>query len=328
MREKIIIIESLIFALPLLLIFYIIYRGHYHFDLLQIIMFMVIALFILTGMIIIRQILTRISIIASSLKKAECGITIPIDVQKDVAEFHEMSLSLNKLLVKLEQITGELNRKSMELSVIKDLAEIIRGNLSIDDQLSIVLEKCMAVTGAQIGSVLIVEPEIRQKYMAAKSTPLSVSELYRFRVCAAIGHGEELKKGALVDIDKSVVKAALLEKDPLLIQDISQDPRTLKTNNPKYGSPSFLSMPVIIGDAVVAILNLAYKGKGRLFDDNDEQVLSILLRDIGFALENTMLKSRISEQLEKMKRHHIELEREIDRRKHLEMSMKYNDPKS
>jgi two-component system cell cycle sensor histidine kinase/response regulator CckA len=318
-RDKIVIIEALIFILPFLIFLYIIYQGDYHFDTPHVILFGGIAIFILAGMIILRQILDRVSIIAMSLKKAESGNAIPIDIQKDVAELHEISVSLNNLLRKLEQVTGELAQKSLELSTIKDLTEIIRGNLSIDDQMSILLEKCMAVTGAQIGSVFMVEPEARQKYMAAaKSTPMSVSELYRFRVCAAMGHGEELKKGSLINIEKSVVKAALLERDPLLIRDISEDPRTLKTNDPKYGPPSFLSMPIITGDAVSAILNLACKGKGQLFNDNDEQVLSIILRDMGFALENAMLQSKIKGQLEKIKGHDIELERAIEKRKRTE----------
>jgi two-component system, cell cycle sensor histidine kinase and response regulator CckA len=322
MRDKIVIIESLIFILPFLIFLYIVYQGNYHFNLSQIIMFMGIAIFILAGMIILRQILGSVSIIAMSLKKAESDKAVPIDIQKDVVELHEISVSFNKLLQKLDQVTEELARKSFELSTIKDLTEIIKGNMSIDDQMSILLEKCMAVTGAQIGSVLMVEPETRHKYIAAaKSTPMSVSELYRFRVCAAMGHGEELKKGSLINIEKSVIKAALLERGPLLIRDIWEDPRTLKTNDPKYGPPSFLSMPIITGDAVSAILNLAYKGKGQLFDENDEQVLSIILRDMGFALENATLQSRIKEQLEKIKRHNIELEREIEKRKRTERTL-------
>ena len=322
MRDKIVIIESLIFVLPFLIFLYIIYQGNYHFDLSQVIMFMGIAIFILAGMVILRQILGRVSIIAMSLKKAESGNAIPIDIEKDIVELQEISVSLNNLLQKLEQGTGELSQKSFELSAIKDLTGIIKGNLSIDDQMSVLLEKCMAVTGAQIGSVFMVEPETRQKYLAAaKSTPMRVSELYRFRVCAAMGHGEELKKGSLINIENSVVKAVLLERGPLLIQDISKDPRTLKTNDPRYGPPSFLSMPIIMGDAVSAILNLAYKGKGQLFNDNDEQVLSIILRDIDFALENAMLQSKIKEQLEKIKRHDIELEREIEKRKRTERTL-------
>jgi two-component system cell cycle sensor histidine kinase/response regulator CckA len=322
MRDKIVIIESLIFVLPFLILLYIIYQGNYRFDLSQVIMFMGIAIFILAGMIILRQILGRVSIIAMSLKKAESDKAVPIDIQKDVVELHEISVSFNNLLQKLDQVTGELARKSFELSTIKDLTEIIKDNLSIDDQMSLLLEKCMAVPGAQIGSVFMVEPETRQSSIAAtKSTSVSMSELYRFRVCAAIGHDVELKKGSLINIENSVVKAVLLERGPLLIQDISKDPRTSKTNDPRYGPPSFLSMPIIIGGAVSAILNLAYKGKGQLFDENDVQVLSIILRDIGFALENAMQQSRIKEQLEKIKRHDIELEREIEKRKRTERTL-------
>jgi two-component system, cell cycle sensor histidine kinase and response regulator CckA len=328
MRDKIVLIEALIFALPFLIFLYIIHQGNHHFDLSQIVMFVGIAIFILAGMIILRQILGRVSIIATSLKKAEAGYAGPIDIQKDVVELNEISNSLNNLLQKLEQVTGELAQKSLELSTIKEVTEIIKVDLSIDDQMVILLEKCMAVTGAQIGSVLMVEPETRQKYMAAaKSTPISASDLFRFRVCAAMGHGEELKKGSLINIENSVVKAALLERGPLLIRDISEDPRTLKANDPHYGPPSFLSMPIITGDAVSAILNLACKGKDQLFDDDDEQVLSIILRDMGFALENAMLQSKIKEQLGKIKRHDFELEREIEKRKRSEMTAKYSEKK-
>ena len=326
MRDKIVIIEALIFALPFSILLYIIYQDNHHFDSSQVIMFMGIAISILAGMIILRQILDRVSIIAMSLKKAESGDAVPIDIQKDVVELHEISVSLNNLLQKLEQVTGELAQKSFELSTIQDLTEIIKGNLSIDDQMSLLLEKCMAVTGAQIGSVFMVEPETRLTYLRT-STPIRISELYRFRVSAAMGHREELKKGSLINIENSVVKAVLLDRAPLLIQDISKDPRTLKTNDPKYGPPSFLSMPIIIGDAVSAILNLAYKGKGQLFDGNDEQVLSIILRDTGFALENAILQSRIKEQLERIKGHDIELEREVEKRKRTERALIYSEKK-
>jgi two-component system cell cycle sensor histidine kinase/response regulator CckA len=188
--------------------------------------------------------------------------------------------------------------------------------------MNLILEKSMAITGARIGSVFIVEPETRQKSLVvSKSAPMSVSALYRFRVAAAKGHDEELKKGSLINIDSSVVKAVLLERGPLLITDIEKDPRSLKTNDPKYGPPSFLSMPIIIGDDVSAILNLAYKEKCEPFDINDEQVLSVMLKDIGVALEIVMLQSRIMGQLAKIKGHNLKLEKEIEGRKRTERAL-------
>jgi two-component system, cell cycle sensor histidine kinase and response regulator CckA len=326
-QDKIVVIETLIFALPFLILFYIIHEGDYHFDPPHIILFGGIAVFILAGMIILRQILDRVSVVAQSFKKAESGDTVTIDLKNDVTELHEISLSLNNLVQKLDQTSGELAQRSFELSTIGNLTEIIKANLSMDDQLNLLLEKSMALTGAQIGSAFIVEPETRQKQsvMAASSGPLCVSQLFRFRVCAAIGHDEELKKGTFVDIDRSIARTVLLERRPLLIRDISKDPRTAKNNDPKYGPPSFLSMPILMGDTVFAILNLAYKGKGQLFDSNDEQVLSIMLRDIGFALENAMLQSGIRKQLEKIKGHTIEMEKEIEKRARIERALRESE---
>ena len=85
-REKIVIIESLIFVLPFLILLHIIYQGNYHFDLLQIIMFMGIVIFILAGMIILRQILGMVSIIAMSLKKLN-----PVTRSRSI--FKKMSLN-------------------------------------------------------------------------------------------------------------------------------------------------------------------------------------------------------------------------------------------
>jgi two-component system, cell cycle sensor histidine kinase and response regulator CckA len=326
-RDKIFIIEALIFILPFLILLYIIYQGDYHFDTPHVMLFGGIAFFILADMIILRQILDRVSLIAMSLKNAESGNADPVDIQKDVKELHEISVSLNNLLQKLGQTTKELAQKSFQLSAIRDLTEIIKMNLSIDDQLNLLLEKSMVLTGAQIGSVFMVEPDTRQKHAATMKTPIRISDVYRFRVCAAIGHGKELEKGTLINIENSVVKTVFLERGPLLIRDIAKDPRTAKTNDPQYGAPSFLSVPIIMGNDVSAILNLACKGKGQLFDDGDEQVISIMLRDIGFALENAMLQSRIREQLEKIKGHNIEMEKEIEKRKRVERTLKESERK-
>ena len=319
LRDRLFLIEMLIFALPLSVFLYILYEGNYRFGDSQVILFVIIVFLILAGMIVIRQILEKISFLAMSLKRAESGNALPVDMQKDIVELHEISASLNHLILKLERVKEELTQRSSELSAIRDLTEIIKVNLSIDDQMNLLLDKCMAVTGAQVGSVFIVEPETSQKYLAAqKSTPIPASELYRFRVCAARGHHEELTREPLINIDQSVVRATLLEKGPLLVRNISEDPRTLKENNPKYGAPSFLSMPIITGGTVSAILNLANKKEGQLFDENDERVIAIILRDIGFAIENTMLQSRIKDQLEKMKTCDFELERAIEKQKRAE----------
>jgi two-component system, cell cycle sensor histidine kinase and response regulator CckA len=324
-RYKIVIIESLIFLLPFVILTYVFYQSSYQFNVLQLVIFAGICLLILSGLIVLRQILDRISTISISLKKAESGKEF--DIQEDIVELEEISVSINGLIRKLEKVKGELAKKSLELLTIRDLTEIIEGDLSLDDQMRILLEKCMAVTGAQIGSVFIVEPEMRQAFLSSKSLPILASELYHFRVCATMGHGNELKEGAIINIEQSIVKPVLLEKTPFLVTDISKDPRTLKNNDPYYGSPSFLSMPVITEDTVSGIINLAHKKDNQLFDDNDVQIISVIMRDISFSFENAILKSRVKEQQKNMKKHLLELEKEREKKENLEMKVKFYEGK-
>jgi PAS domain S-box-containing protein len=321
-RDKLVIIETLIFVLPFLIILYILCQSDYHFNTQQVILFSVITLFVLAGMVILRQILDRFYSISVFLKKAESGEPVTVDFKTDVLELREISTSIANLLEKLDRTTEALSQKTFEVSTIKESTEIAKGNLSVDDQMNLLLEMSMDVTRARIGSVLMVEPETRKKNLAiSKATPINLSTLYRFRVGAAIGHDEALKRGSYINIDRSVAKAVLLERGPLLVRDIEQDPRTLKTNDPKYGPPSFLSMPIFVGDTVSAILNLAGKKKDRSFDGNDERVLSIIFREVSIALENAMLQSRIMEQLARIKRHNIELEQESEGRKRTERAL-------
>jgi PAS domain S-box-containing protein len=321
-RRKLTVIEALIIVLPFLVFSYILNQGHYDFEISQVILFGAVVLLIVAGILILRQIFDGISLISQSLKKVDTGNMTALGIKADVKELHDISVLFNALVQRLEQTKEEMGRRAFELLTIKELAEVAKTELSLDDLMNIVLERSMAVVGAQIGSVLVVEHETRQTLLVvSRSSPKESPLLKRLRVAGEKGHDEELKKGAYIDIEHSLAKSVLLGKKPLLIRDIEKDQRTLRPNHPKYGSPAFLIMPILIGNEVVAILNQAKKKNGQAFDDNDEQVLSIMFRDINFALENAMLHSRVKEQLEKIKRHNIELEKEIEGRKRSERAL-------
>jgi len=327
-RYKLVIVEALIFVLPLLCISYIIYHGNYYLDISHLMLFSLIFLLILGGLIILRQIFERISTIATSIKKVEKGDTVTITTKEDVSELHDISLSLNNLAQKLKETTGELSQRTFELLIIKQLTENAKKKLNINDLMDLILGKCMAVTGTQIGSVFMVEVDPRNKSLVFPESSENGSILAegsafgRFRVVATNGHDKELERGSYISIDSSLAKPVVLERKTLLIQDIEKDPRTLKANDPKYGPPSFLSIPIFIGDRLAAVMNLAHKETGQLFDSNDEQVLSIMLGEINFALENALLHSEIDIELQKSKTHNIKLVQESEERKRAEEALK------
>lgn len=293
-RYKLTIIESLIFALPFLIVAFILYHGNYSLDLSHIILLAIVIMLILAGMIIVRQIFDNISTVASVMKKVESGDLTSVDIKKDIAELHDISVSFNQLVQKLEKTTGELSKRALELLTIKEISEIARKSLHMDDLLELLLDKAMTVTGTRIGSIFMVDETSN-----------------RFRVIASRGSDDNLKKGLYINIDDSIAKWVIFEKKSLLIEDIEKDPKTLKSNDPRYGPPSFLCMPIFVGDTISAVLNLAHKETGQLFDLYDEQALSIMLGEVSFALENATLHSKIEEQFEEIKERNIILEREI-----------------
>ena len=302
-RDKLVIVEALIFLLPFLVLSYIVYHGNFSFELSQIVMFSVVIVLILAGLIIVRQIFDKISCVALSMKKAASGDAAPMDVKKDVEELHDISISFNHLIQKLGETSEELSQRAFELLTIRKLMDMAGKSLKMDELLDLLMEKSMAVTGAQIGSVLIPEPEFS-----------------RFRVAAVRGH-DELEKGSYVRMDDYAARHVVLEGKPLLVEDIEKDPRTLKVNHPRYGAPSFLSMPIITENAVSAVLNIAHKKTGKPFNDHDEHVLSIMHGEIGFALENAALHLKVKEQLKKIKEDNAQLEKEMEERRRTERDL-------
>ncbi|TET65824.1 MAG: PAS domain S-box protein, partial [Candidatus Aminicenantes bacterium] len=272
---------------------------------------------ILAGLIILRQIFDRFSAISTSIKLAKGVDRHLIDMQKDTAELHEITISFNNLIEKFEETTRELQHREFELFAIKELTEIAGKSLDIHDILNILMEKAMTVSEAQIGSVYMVE-----------------SEKKRFRVIALRGLESGPKKNSYINIDESLAQFVVSDKKPLLVQDIETDSRTKKPNDPKYGPPSFLSMPILVRDDLIAVLNLSHKETKQVFDLNDKHILSIMIVEIGFALENAQLHSQAVEHIKDLQESTTELAKikdqlqgEIIERKQAEEALRGSDEK-
>jgi len=279
LRHNLFIIQSLVFVLPVCVLYYIFYRNDFSLKSSQMLLFAFTLALILAGLIILRQIFDRFSSLAISIRLAKDGDMRVIDMQKDTSELHEMTVSFNNLIEKLSDTNKELQRRVFELSVIKELTEIVSKTAHVDNILDTLMEKAMAVTHAQVGSVYMVEPEKQ-----------------RFRVIASRGLKSGLKKNSYININKSFAQRVVFDKTPLLVQDIATDSRIKKPNNPQYGPTSFLSMPIVVQDDVIAVVNLSHKETKRVFDSNDEHICSIMIGEISLALENAQLYAQIAEQ--------------------------------
>ena len=177
---------------------------------------------------------------------------------------------------------------------------------TLEKLLNALLDKALSVTNARIGSSFFVDPAARH-----------------LRLVGSRGL-KGLKKGATINIDESLIKYVIDEKKPLLVKNVARDPRTRKKNDPKYGSPSFLSVPVYAGEGkeVTAVLNVAHKKTGGPFNARDAKLLSTIVIDVRLSLENALLHSRIAEYIMRLEERNAQLEQEIAARRQIESSLR------
>jgi len=87
LRHNLFIIESLVFVLPICVLYYIFYRNNFHVESSQMVIFAFTLALILVGLIILRQIFDRFSTLAISIKLAKDGDTHLIDMKKIQPDF-------------------------------------------------------------------------------------------------------------------------------------------------------------------------------------------------------------------------------------------------
>jgi signal transduction histidine kinase/CheY-like chemotaxis protein len=116
------------------------------------------------------------------------------------------------------------------------------------------------------------------------------------RIAASRGLPAEVHDQAEVRLGEGVAGKVAELGDAVIVDDIEKDARFAKVNDPKYGTGSFICMPVRVGDRVIGVINLAKKEDAstspptpRPFSPIDLQFLSALLTYIGYAVDNARL---------------------------------------
>jgi len=309
LKYQFLIIGSLIFVLPILILSYLIYETGVVFSITHLVVFTGILLLILAGLMALRYIFDKIFDVASSLKEAgESGVTFSVDLKKDVTELDEILASFNGVLQKFERATEQVTQKTLELNAVKDMGQIARRSPDVNELLLAFLDRALAMTKSQIGSLFMVDP---------------ASGCLRLIGSRGMDH---IAVGTCVRIDDSLARYVVSENKPLLVQDVENDPRIQKKNERRYGAPSFLTLPISAGQHdVKAVINLSNKKTGEVFDANDENMLSIMQVEIGFSLENVLLHAQLEEYVKNIEERNIRLEREVAIRRETEATLRESE---
>lgn len=173
----------------------------------------------------------------------------------------------------IEGLNRKLHSKLGEVSNLYKISEEL-GSIDDNDQLFKRMVKLAGeLTGAQKISLMLLDKD---------SNRLILRE--------AIGLNEEIIKTIAIPVGQGIAGKVLLEKKPVWFKaSDGNDYGTHNNNFTQYRSKSYISMPLIIGDEGIGVLNLTDKLSGGEFVREDLTLIATLAEKAAIKMENNAL---------------------------------------
>jgi len=191
----------------------------------------------------------------------------------DADELHNIVQSFSAIERQFNKTFRQLNKRTSEISILKELSELCYVTFDTEEILHVTLERSLLLTDSDLGSILTLE----------NTDPKS------FVVKATVGLGKFVKSGDRIDFDTSIAKYAVINKSPLVVEDIEKDSRFGRENLAHYGTKSFVCMPIKTSKEIFGVLTISSKNNNKVYTYEDVEVLTPLLSNAAFTYENLRL---------------------------------------
>jgi HD-GYP domain-containing protein (c-di-GMP phosphodiesterase class II) len=237
------------------------------------------------------------------------GLASVVDADAGADDLHlalHRALELLEAKAHAEALGRWLRRYRYELGELIHIARAMTTERDVDKLLGVILEKSRFVTGADAGSIYIVEPHPTDPGKSVLRFKLTQNESVSF----------DSREFTMPLSDRSIAGAAALQKRPLNIPDVYDLPQGSTFHfDPSfdgrigYLTRSMLTVPLISQlDTVIGVIQLINKkrdssqrlvsradvdGQVVAFDQRSEELLSMLAAQAGVSLETAMLYQEI-----------------------------------
>jgi signal transduction histidine kinase/CheY-like chemotaxis protein len=178
---------------------------------------------------------------------------------------------LNKLTEDFHENAKQLENFIQQFATLTELTEITARIPDIDELLNHVLKKAMASTHSRRGTIMLVRED-------GAGLEIVAAEGWRPSTTGPIR------------LHDSLAGSVIEDGEPLLIEDIDKTEEFgHRGSREEYSSSSCLIMPLKAQLATIGSLCLSEKSVGGSFGMRDQQFLTIMLGQIGYAVENARL---------------------------------------
>jgi two-component system NtrC family sensor kinase len=174
--------------------------------------------------------------------------------------------------------TGPLQKQVDRLEVMAKVGRSITSRLDLDEVLTTVVETAVELTGAEEGSILLLDEESGELYMRA-----------------ARNFQDEFVQTFRLPVQDSLAGQVLSSSKPVIID--QQSPEKIKTS---YLVHSLIYWPLIAHNRVIGILGIDNRTVRQSFQPEHLTLLSALAEFAAIAIENARLYSNTEVELKKL----------------------------
>lgn len=195
------------------------------------------------------------------------------DVQMIQAFCDQATLAIQNV-----ELRQELRNRILEISRLGVLTTDLGEVRDVNTLLQLIMKRSTEIVKAEQASLMILDEATRElKIKACKGLPENTVRNLRMRVGEGIA-GKVLQTG-----------------QSLLVEDIEQDRRVLQKKKMRYKTKSFISIPLVVNESPIGVLNISDKISGSIFSEDDLKIVKIFATQASIALERTQLYQRSKE---------------------------------
>ena len=233
--------------------------------------FLGVLIFSLLGYIILRKLFGEIADISKNISHKSIE-QFGGELQTGTDEIRNIVQSFNAVENQFSKTFKQLQKKSSEISILKELSELCYVTFDPNEILYVTLERSLILTNSDVGSVMILDRDRNS-----------------FIVKATIGAGDYIKIDDRVDFKTSIAKYAVINKSPIVVENIEKDTRFGRANRPQYASKSFVCMPIKTSKDIIGVLTISRRNDDKIYSQDDVEILTPLLSNAAFTYENLRL---------------------------------------
>ncbi len=186
------------------------------------------------------------------------------------------------------QANRQLEQRVRELRILYSIGKSVTSLLDPGKVLNRIVEAGVYITGAEEGSLLLLDEETGELYMRA-----------------ARGLGEKHARGFRLKVEDSIAGQVVRTGEPIMVR-TKEDEEKLKVKT-DYLVNSLLNVPLKVQDKVIGVLSMDNRSTDHPFKENDLYLLSALADYAAIAIENARL-------YEELRRFASELEQRVEQR--------------